>query len=131
MTQAEVQETITDSGCLLFCAGEKELLAMMVYLLWIAQNPGGEMTIAEVQELQTDSTCIRGCMSHKDLLAAIVQLLFAGGGTGAGGFTFTTAAGEPPIDGSITTQGYVDSDSDIKYINIAWPDTASPNWRQF
>lgn len=104
---------------------------MMVYLLWLGQNPGGEMTKAEVQALQTASSCIRSCMGPKELMAAIVELLFTGGGTGAGGFTFTEAAGEPPEDGSITTQGYIDTDTTIKWINVNWPDTASPDWQQF
>lgn len=88
------------------------------------------MTQAAVQDLMNETGCLRFCLGPKELLAAAVQLLSTGGGSGAGGITFTTAAELPPVDGSVTTQGYINSSTSVKYINVAWPDTASPDWQQ-
>jgi len=55
------------------------------------------------------------------------QLLFATG-MGAAATLYTFGHGDPPTDGSITTQGYWDLDPGVHYINTAWPITAVPTW---
>lgn len=92
------------------------------------------MTQADVQDLQNEINCLVHCMAEKQLMASIVQLLWSGsGGGGAGGFgvLFDEAAGAPPVDGSILKQGYIDTDTGVKYINTNWPDTAAPVWEAF
>lgn len=84
MDQAAVQALVTDSSCAVFCTSEKNLWAMVVYLLWSSLHPDESMTQADVQELQDEIACITPCMSQKQLLAAIVQLLSDGGGGGGG-----------------------------------------------
>jgi hypothetical protein len=58
------------------------------------------------------------------------QIAAGGGGGGAGGLIFTSGVGDPAIDGSIATQGYLDTSLSppAKYINVAWPVTAAPVW---
>lgn len=74
MTREEVQTLVTDSGCLNQCANEKELWAMVVYLLWSGQHEGETLDQAAVQALQAEIACLY-CMTPKQLLASMVQLL--------------------------------------------------------
>lgn len=55
------------------------------------------------------------------ILGAVID---AGGSTGAGGVT--VAAGAPPVDGSVTTLFYKDTDTGFKYINLGT--AAAPDW---
>ena len=75
MDQADVQTLANDSGCIASCASEKQLLAMMVFLLWADAHPDTPLTQADVQTLQSDIGCVVSCMSEKQLMASIVQLL--------------------------------------------------------
>lgn len=63
-------------------------------------------------------------------LGLLKQIVEGGGGGGGGGVLFTTGSGDPPTDGSVATQGYLDGDLDppAKYINTNWPDAANPTW---
>ena len=73
-SQSEVQTLVTDARCL-ECLSEKDLMALQVYLIWIAQNPDGVMTHEVVAQLVEDSKCLAACASHKVLLAMEVELL--------------------------------------------------------
>lgn len=64
-----------------------------------------------------------------DLMCQLAGAITSGGGA-ASGLTFTQAAGDPPLDGSVTTQGYKNTTSGVKFINVAWPVTAAPQWEQ-
>jgi len=55
------------------------------------------------------------------------QLLFSSG-SGSGATLYTFAAGDPPVDGSILTQGFWDTGTGNHYINTNWPNTAAPTW---
>lgn len=68
----------------------KVLAAMEVYLLWLAQNPGGTMTQADISTLAANASCVAACMSDKLLKAATVYLLSIGGSGGGGGGSGTT-----------------------------------------
>lgn len=78
-----------------------------------------------------------GYVSDQEFYAQSLNTLCAikdnigGGGGGAGGLTFDHGSGPPPVDGSILKQGYIDSDTGIKYINTNWPTTATPTWAPF
>lgn len=107
---------------------EIELLAAIACLL-ATQNGMS----CDAGTLKGQAACLWPCMSRDELLASIAYTLCngGGGGGGGGGLTFTSAAGIPPVDGSVTTQGYINTSSGAKYINVAWPSTASPNWQAF
>ena len=95
MTQAEIQ-TLGISATFFQGIGEPGLMAMQVYLLWLAQHPAQTMTFADVQALRDSATCLAACMTHKELLASTVQLLNAGGGGGGGGGTIQIYTGTTP-----------------------------------
>jgi hypothetical protein len=104
---------------------ERQLLASILCVLATANNMA-----CDPATLVAASKCLWAGMSDRQLLASIALVLCEGGGTGgAGGLTFTDDSGEPALDGSVTTQGYHDTDSDIYYINTAWPDIDNPAWK--
>lgn len=55
------------------------------------------------------------------------ELIYASG-TGTSATTYSFGSGDPPLDGSILTQGYWDLTTNVHYINTAWPDTGTPTW---
>lgn len=55
------------------------------------------------------------------------ELIYASG-SGTSATLYTFGSGDPPTDGSVTTQGYWDLVTGTHYINTAWPDTGTPTW---
>jgi len=52
-------------------------------------------------------------------------------GSSSGGIEFAEGPTDPPEDGTILKQGYKNTTTTVKFINTAWPNTASPVWEAF
>jgi len=63
-----------------------------------------------------------GFITKSDLATTI------GSSNSVGGLTWEKGAGPPPTDGTVLKQGYKNTTTGVKYINLAWPDTANPEW---
>jgi len=115
-----------------------------IYAAGMGPNPGDSLQIAavklvawladlttgmSVQQIYPIMTANPGDSLQISLVKAVAHLAaYTGGGGGAGADFYTFGNGVPPTDGSVTTQGYWDLDTNLAYVNTAWPDTATPAW---
>lgn len=104
--------------------GDSLQIAAVKLVAWLAELTSG----MSVQQIYPVMTANPGDSLQISLVKAVAHLSALTGGGGVGGDFFTFAAGAPPEDGSITTQGYWNTTDDTKYANTAWPDTAAPTW---
>lgn len=105
---------------------DSQQIALVKIVAWLAQLTSG----MSVQQIYPVMTANPGDSPQVSLVKIVAHLSALNGGGGSGGLSnfFTFAAGAPPTDGSITTQGYWNTTDDTKYANTAWPDTAAPTW---
>lgn len=116
-----------------------------LYASGMGPNPGDSLQIAAVkivawlsdlttgmavQQIYPIMTANPGDSLQISLVKAVAHLAAytGGGGGGSGSDFYTFGVGEPPIDGSVTTQGYWDTSTSLAYVNTAWPVTAAPTW---
>lgn len=105
--------------------GDSLQIAAVKLVAWLSELTSG----MAVQQIYPVMTANPGDSLQISLVKAVAHLAaYAGEGGGGSSEFFTFAAGAPPEDGSITTQGYWNTTDDTKYANTAWPDTAAPVW---
>lgn len=119
------------AACFSSCVSPGAELGLTNYLLaqiWKANDAMADTTPAALMEgARCFNSCIPDGMQVAVMNYTLYQILAAGGGGGEGGLGgVTVAAGDPPVDGSITTLFYKNATTGTKYINLGT--VASPDW---
>lgn len=116
------------SSCIPMGMQPSVVISLLAELLLI-QDPMADVT---ARTLAKSASCYSNCIPPGEQLAVMNYLLYqiwvnGGGGGGGGGINlWTKAAGNPPVDGSVTTPFYKNTTNGIKYANLA--SVAAPDW---